>query len=119
MLKKTEHFTTPLSIFIFFKHIEIDFILLCKTFLTDYNYNQFKIVGYNFANRNRINLSRASIVIYFHDKHKFKLRDDIAVNVTGIFESIFIEVNSDNLKAVVGEIYRVLNTIEVNSINIY
>ena len=46
-------------------------------------------------------------------------RDDIAINVTGIFESIYIEVNSDNLKAVVGEIYRVPNTNEVNSINMY
>ena len=34
-------------------------------------------------------------------------------------ESIFIEVNSDNLKAVVGEIYHVPNTNEVTSINMY
>ena len=101
------------------KHIEIDFILLCETFLTDYNSNQFNIAGYNFVNRNRINSSRGGVAIYIHDKHKFKLRDDIAINVTGIFESIFIEVNSDNLKAVVGEIYRVPNTNEVNSINMY
>jgi hypothetical protein len=47
------------------------------------------------------------------------MRDDLATNVTGIFESIFIEVNSKQLKAVVGEIYRVPNTNEVNSINMY
>ena len=110
-LAKTEHFTE--------KHIEIDFILLCETFLTENNSNQFNIAGYNFVNRNRIHSSRGGVAIYIHDKHKFKLRDDIAINVTGIFESIFIEVNSDNLKAVVGEIYRVPNTNEVNSINMY
>jgi hypothetical protein len=43
----------------------------------------------------------------------------LQTNVTGIFESIFIEVNSKQLKAVVGEIYRVPNTNEVNSINMY
>jgi hypothetical protein len=101
------------------QNIEIDFILLCETFLTDFNSDQFDIPGYNFVYKNRINVNRGGVAIYVNSKHTFKMRDDLATNVTGIFESIFIEVNSKQLKAVVGEIYRVPNTNEVNSINMY
>ncbi len=101
------------------KHIVIDFILLCETFLTEYNSHQFNIPGYNFVYKNRINSNRGGVAIYINDKHAFKMRDDLATNVTGIFESIFIEVYSDHLKAVVGEIYRVTNSNEINSINMY
>jgi hypothetical protein len=101
------------------KHIVIDFILLCETFLTEYNSHQFNIPGYNFVYKNRINSNRGGVAIYINDKHAFKMRDDLATNVTGIFESVFIEVYSDHLKAVVGEIYRVPNSNEINSINMY
>lgn len=101
------------------QNIIIDFILLCETFLTEYNSHQFNIPGYNFVYKNRINSNRGGVAIYINDKHTFKMRDDIATNVTGIFESIFIEVYSDHLKAVVGEIYRVPNSNEINSINMY
>ena len=59
------------------------------------------------------------MAIYINSKHNYKLRDDLAINVSGIFESIFIEVHSDSVKAVVGEIYRVPNTNEISSINMY
>ena len=101
------------------KGIEIDFILLCETFLSEYNAHHFKIPGYNFVYQNRYNASRGGVAIYINSKHNYKLRDDLAVNVSGIFESIFIEVHSDNFKAVVGEIYRVPNTNEVRSISMY
>ena len=57
--------------------------------------------------------------MYINDKHTFQLRDDLAINVANIFESIFIEVYSKHLKTVVGEIYRVPNTNETSSINMY
>jgi hypothetical protein len=60
-------------------------------------------------------LNRGGVAIYINNKHIFKLRDDLAINVAGIFEAIFIEVNSDHLKAAVGEIYCVPNTNEINS----
>ena len=101
------------------KHIVLDFILLCETFLNENNSHQFNIPGYNFVYKNRNNLNRGGVAIYVNNKHTFKLRDDLAVNVAGIFESIFIEVNSDYLKAIVGEIYRVPNTNEINSINMF
>ena len=52
-------------------------------------------------------------------KLNFKLREDLTVHIPSVFESMFVEINSDNFKAIVGEIYRVPNTNEINSINMY
>ena len=104
---------------LYIKSIDIDFILLCETFLSEYNSHHYKIPGYNFVYQNRTNSRRGGVAIYINSKHNYKLRDDLAINVSGIFESIFIEVHSDNIKAVVGEIYRVPNTNEISSINMY
>ena len=47
------------------------------------------------------------------------MRDDLCLNKEGQFESVFIEINSKNNEAIVGEIYRVPNTNERDSINMY
>ena len=47
------------------------------------------------------------------------MRDDLAINAPCTFESIFIEAYSEDFKAIAGEIYRVPNTNEINSINMY
>jgi exonuclease III len=92
------------------KHIELDFIMLCETFLSDAISHQFNIPGYNLVCINRSNKTRGGVAIYVNSKFNFKKRDDLAINIHGTFESIFIEIQSDKFKAVGGEIYRVPNT---------
>ena len=41
------------------------------------------------------------------------------INQPGIYESIFVEIQSPRLNAIVGEIYRIPNTNEIDSINMY
>jgi len=61
-------------------NIEIDFILIYL--------NHFKISGYSLVYQNRINLRRGGVAIYINSKRNYKPRDDLALNVLGIFESI-------------------------------
>ncbi len=97
------------------KHIEVDFILLCETFLTDNNQNHVDIAGYNLVCKNRPNSNRGGVAIYINSKYNFKLREDIAINIPGTFESIFVEITSNNFNGIIGEIYCVPNTSEINS----
>ena len=63
--------------------------------------------------------NRGGVAIYINSKLNYKLRDDLMINQPGILESIFDEIQSPRLNAIVGEIYRIPNTYEVNSINMY
>ncbi len=100
-------------------NIEIDFILLCETFLTDSTQHHFNMPGYNLICRNRPNTNRGGVAIYIKNKYNVTMREDIAINIPGVFESIFVEIISDNFKCIVGEIYRVPNTNEANSLNYF
>ena len=59
------------------------------------------------------------MAIYINTKYNFNKRDDISIYVPGSFESIFIEIQSTNFKALVGEIYSVPNTNEANYLAMY
>ena len=100
------------------QHIYLDFILLCETFLTDNIANQFNISGYDMVYKNRQS-NRGGVAIYINSKLNYKLREDLMINQPGIFESIFVEIQSPRLNAIVGEIYRIPNTNEIDSINMY
>ncbi len=100
-------------------NIDLDFILICETFLSDSNANQFNIPGYNLVYRNRPNAQRGGVAIFIKSKHNFIERDDLEVFEPGIFESVFVEIKSDNLNAIVGEIYRIPNTNENATIHMY
>ena len=99
--------------------IELDFILICETFLTDNTAQQFNIPGYNLVYKNRPNTARGGVAIYTKSKYNIAMRDDLAIFHRGIFESIFIEVKLNNFNAIIGEIYRVPNTNETNTKNMY
>ena len=47
--------------------------------------------------------------IYVHNKHQFKIRNDLSTFVEGENESIFIEILSKTYKALIGVIYRIPN----------
>jgi hypothetical protein len=94
----------------------IDFVLLCETFLTTNNADLYQIPGYKFVHKSRLSISRGGVGIYIRHGINFKLRDDIALFHEGEFESIFIETKPAEKSTIVGEIYRVPNTNELQSL---
>ena len=62
---------------------------------------------------------RGGVAIYIKSNYNFIERDDIAINIPGIFESIFIQVISATPNIIIGEIYRVPNTNETQTIQMY
>jgi len=92
--------------------VHIDFIMLCETFLTDSNSHLYNIPGYNLVCQNRTKSTRGGVALYVSTDYHYKLRPDLAINVEGEFESIFIEIRpkQSNDVVIVGEIYRIPNT---------
>ena len=88
------------------KGICFDAILLCETFLHQYNSDLYNINGYNLVYKNRTNMIRGGVAIYIRDSISFKIRDDISTFVEGEFESLFIEATIMKMKIIIGEIYR-------------
>jgi hypothetical protein len=100
-------------------NINLHFILLCETFLSDSNSSLFNIPGYTLECKNRKSLSRGGVAIYIKNGIKYNRRDGIGINIEGEFESIFVEVISRPTNLIVGEVYRVPNTSETKSVEYY
>lgn len=98
---------------------QIDIILLCETFLNENNSENYNLKGYNFIYKNRSNRTKGGVGMYIKNYINYKLRDDISIFEEGIFESIFIETTNKNQEAIIGEIYRIPNTNEKDSIDKY
>ena len=98
------------------KKIELDYILLCETFLNNNNQSLYNIKGYEMITRNRITNTKGGVAIYLKNNITYKRRNDLEINIDGEFESIFLETNSNKTKTIVGEIYRIPNTNELDSI---
>ena len=98
--------------------IAVYFILLCETFLTDNISHMYNIPGYNLICNNRQYL-RGGVAIYINPKLNFTRCNDLKIFLAGQFESIFIEIKSKASPLIEGEIYRVPNTNEHDSIERY
>ena len=96
--------------------IVINYILLCQTFLTDTNCAMFQLPGYHFVCNNRKSGRGGGVGIYVKDDLLFKIRKDLTVNYGQELESIFVEIDHNSHVFIVGEIYRVPNTNELESI---
>ena len=101
------------------KGYEIDLILLCETFVNDYNVPRCNIPNYNFEEIHRKEMSRGGVGIYINKKLRYKVRSDLSIFNEGYFESLFLEITSGGRHTVVGEIYRVPNTNEAYFIENY
>jgi hypothetical protein len=101
------------------QHLHLDFILLCETFLTDNTVQFFNIPGYQLVYKNRKNKCRGGVAIYIKDNFTFTVREDLSIYQEGEFESLFLEVNSNMNKCIVGEVYRVPNSNIDTSIRYY
>lgn len=97
----------------------LDFLLICETFLTDNITDQYNLPGYNLVYKNRSLKKKGGVAIYVKNKYNFILRDDLSVFQEGVFESVFIEIKTNECKAIVGEIYRVPNTNITKSLETY
>ncbi len=99
--------------------ISINFVMLCETFLNSVNYDKFNIPGYNFIQIHRNSKKGGGVGIYIQDHFQFFIREDLSLNYDSEFESIFIEITNMSRKLIIGEIYRVPGTNELNSIERY
>ncbi len=99
--------------------ITLDFILLCESYLTNMNSNLYNIPGYKFVCKNRTYAKRGGVGIYVRDTIKFSMKEDISLFEESKFESIFIEAETKDKSTIVGEIYRIPNTSELESIEYF
>jgi len=101
------------------RNINLEYILLCETFLNNNNQHLYKIEDYTLENRNRCTNNRGGVAIYIRNDITYKRRTDLEFNIDGQFESIFIETIGSKTKTIVGEVYRIPNTNEIESLNRY
>jgi hypothetical protein len=97
-------------------NIHMDIIMLCETFLHDNITKLYQISGYKLICRNREMNRRGGVAMYLKDNIKYKLRNDLEIHIDGEFECLFIEAQLNNKQVIVGEVYRVPNTNEIDSI---
>jgi hypothetical protein len=81
---------------------------LTETWLIDDDVNNFGLEGFKYIGVNRSNKKCGGVGIYYvNDKVKYKLRNDININLENLIESIFIEIiTSTGKNVIVGVIYR-------------
>ena len=89
---------------------DLDFILLCETFLTDLNNSLFNIDGFQKVEKHRIHSRGGGVALYINNKYEFSMRDDLSCFEEGLFESLFVEINTGTRNLILGEVYRVPNT---------
>ena len=82
--------------------MEIDYILLCETFVNDDNAHLFKLPNYNFIYKNRKIKAKGGVAIYIRDNIQYNLREDLSIFIEGEFESIFIESINNGQTSIVG-----------------
>ena len=101
------------------KGVDIDVILLCEVFLNEVNSDSCHIDGYKLFVQHRKNKSRGGVAIFVKDNYKSKHRACLTIFEEGILETCFIEVQSKTKKYIVGEVYRVPGTSEIDFLNKY
>ena len=81
-------------------NIDIDYILLCETYLDDDNAYLYKLSKCNMIYKNRKKY-KGGVAIYVHENIQYNIRDDLC---------IFIQSNDKGSTIIVGDIYRIPNT---------
>ena len=101
-------------------NVNIDFILICETYLTESNHDLYHLPGYNFISRHRKQTKCGGVGMYTSDKYNYITRDDISLFVEHSFESVFVEVLVNHtVNIIVGEMYKVPNSNRHISIQYY
>ena len=101
------------------KNLRVDIMLLCETFLTEYNIKLVKIPGYTLISNHRKNTNDGGVGILIRNEIPHKCRKDIDVFVEKELETVFIEINAKNgTKIIVGSMYRPPNMPEMAYIDL-
>ena len=99
------------------QNIIIHFIMLCETFLNDNNAHLYNISGYNMVFKNRqLGTKGGGVALYVLNNFSYKERHDVSVNIQQEFESLFIEITNTKPHLIIGEIYRVPNSPDKDSV---
>lgn len=93
-------------------NVDVDFILLCETWLNDDNMSLIDIEGYNCLSINRNMSSGGGIAIYIKKCYKPEIVQELSVIVSGQYESLFVEIPVGKRKLLLGEMYRIPNSNE-------
>ena len=102
------------------KHILPDILLICETFLNENNYDKFQFPNYNIISEYRKAKSKGGVSILVQTQIRYLMRSDLSIFEEGKFESIFIEIPQNcGSNIIIGEIYRVPGTSEVDFMNYY
>ena len=97
-----------------------DIILLCETFLSEFNHSRYHFDKYNIVSNFRKNRRGGGVSILVKSQITYIKRSDLEIFEEGMFESIFIEImQKGNNSIIVGEIYRVPGTREANFLDNY
>ena len=102
------------------KNITPDLVLLCETFFNKNNHDKFIFPNYDIVSEYRNNKTRGGVSILVRSNLKYHVRTDLNIFDEAKFESVFVEiVRSKDTNIVVGEIYRVPGTSELDFLNRY
>ena len=101
------------------RNVTIDIVMLCETFVNEYNRNICTIPNFHFEEIHRQNMARGGVGLFISDKLKYKVRADLSIFEEGLFESIFVEIYNSNKHIVAGEVYRIPSTNERSFIDKY
>ena len=101
------HFDTPI-IFLKLLHRNISCIGISETCLSDNApIDTFNIPKYSFLCKSRSSKRGGGVAFYINNTYNFKERTDLSIFYDGIFESIFVEIETYNFeKTIIGVIYR-------------
>ena len=71
-------------------NVNIDFILICETYLIERNHDLYHLPGYNFISRHRKQTKCGGVGMYISDKYNYIIRDNISLFEEHSFESVFV-----------------------------
>ena len=99
-------------------NVNIDFVLLCETYMNEAKEKLYQIPGYKLICANRQSMTKGGVALYINKRFSvIEERKDWSIFIEGQFETLFAEVrNNKNKPVIVGEIYRIPSTSEKLSI---
>jgi len=84
--------------------IDISIIATTETWTNSANEDNYKLCGYNFEVKSRQYKHCRGVGLFISDFLKYKLRDDLCIDSPDIIESIFVELDYNNI--IIGCVYR-------------
>ena len=84
-----------------------DIVLVCETFINDFNIHQCALENYVLFEKHRSSKKGGGVAIYVHDSIRVEERNDLDIFIEGQIESLFVEIELNGKQMTVGELYRV------------